>query len=359
MAKLQFATLTNFEEFLSLHNIQITEMISESIKTSLKSVSQSDDGYTVYFYTKTNPASVDEAAFSINLPIPVGKADKVKNAVAGNLAGLDVNGNLVDSGKKASDFETAGAAATVKSEVLGYVGSIPTSSTAANVIAFIQEIVTASEYDDAAIKALVNANTAAIGVLNGTENGSVNKTVADAIAKIVANAPESFDTLKEISDWITTHASDAAGMNSQISTNKTDISNLKKLIGSLPEGTASTTIVEYIAEYVSSALADSDLSQYAKAVDLVAAVGRIKTLEDGIAVTDANVATNASDIASLKTKMATAEGDIDALQADLTVEKPKIAANAAAITTLQGLVGDGYEPIPSASIKALFAKASE
>ena len=35
-----------------------------------------------------------------------GKADKVANAVNGNFAGLDTNGNLVDSGKKASDFLT-------------------------------------------------------------------------------------------------------------------------------------------------------------------------------------------------------------------------------------------------------------
>lgn len=36
-----------------------------------------------------------------------GKADKVSNAVAGNFAGLDANGNLTDSGSKASDFATA------------------------------------------------------------------------------------------------------------------------------------------------------------------------------------------------------------------------------------------------------------
>ena len=35
------------------------------------------------------------------------KADKVANATAGNFAGLDVNGNLIDSGKKASDFVAA------------------------------------------------------------------------------------------------------------------------------------------------------------------------------------------------------------------------------------------------------------
>lgn len=356
MAKLQFATLGNFEEFLSLHNIEIASSISEAVKTSLKTVSQSDDGYTIYFYTKDAPVTIDDAVFSITLPVPVGKADKVKNAVAGNLAGLDANGNLVDSGKKASDFENAGAADKAKTEILGYVGSIPTTSKAATVIAFIQELAKASEYDDTAIKALINANTSAIGVLNGTGVGSVTKIVTDAIAEIVADAPDSFNTLKEISDWITTHASDAAGMNSQITTNKTDINNLKTLIGNLPEGAASTTIVSYIAEYVSSALADSELSQYAKAADLVAAVGRIKTLEDGASVTNATVETNKTDISALKTRVGAAESDIDAVEADLAAEKPKIAANQSAISTLKGLVGDGYEAIPSASIRALFGK---
>ena len=36
-----------------------------------------------------------------------GKADKVSGATSGNFAGLDSNGNLTDSGKKAADFATA------------------------------------------------------------------------------------------------------------------------------------------------------------------------------------------------------------------------------------------------------------
>lgn len=43
-----------------------------------------------------------------------GKADKVTGATSGNFAGLDANGNLVDSGKKASDFASASAVQSVK-----------------------------------------------------------------------------------------------------------------------------------------------------------------------------------------------------------------------------------------------------
>ena len=84
------------------------------------------------------------------------------------------------------------------------------------------------------VEAKVNANettiqshTTALATLNGEGEGSVKKTVTDEIAKVVADAPESLDTLKEISDWISSHESDASAMNSAIQTNKTDIATLK------------------------------------------------------------------------------------------------------------------------------------
>ena len=55
----------------------------------------------------------------------------------------------------------------------------------------------------------------------------ITTEVTAKIAEIVANAPEDLDTLKEISDWIKTHANDASAMNTQINTNKSDISALK------------------------------------------------------------------------------------------------------------------------------------
>lgn len=83
-------------------------------------------------------------------------------------------------------------------------------------------------YDDAALSQRVTDTEEAIDTLNGTGAGSVSKTVADAIAKVVADAPEDFDTLKEISDWISNHADDAAAMNSAIQQNTGDIASLQK-----------------------------------------------------------------------------------------------------------------------------------
>ena len=55
----------------------------------------------------------------------------------------------------------------------------------------------------------------------------VNSTVTTEITKVVADAPEEFDTLKEMSDWIAGHKDSAAAMNSAISDNKTAITVLQ------------------------------------------------------------------------------------------------------------------------------------
>lgn len=70
----------------------------------------------------------------------------------------------------------------------------------------------------------IKTNADAIAVLNGSS--STEGSVAYQIAQIVAGADESFDTLKEIADWISSHSSDATAMNSAISANTTAISIL-------------------------------------------------------------------------------------------------------------------------------------
>lgn len=77
------------------------------------------------------------------------------------------------------------------------------------------------------LKQSIDKNTSAIATLNGTGTGSVTKAVSDGIAKVVASAPSSFDTLKEISDWIDTHEDSASSMNSKIQANTTDIANIR------------------------------------------------------------------------------------------------------------------------------------
>lgn len=67
----------------------------------------------------------------------------------------------------------------------------------------------------------VSNNTARLDVLEGEGEGSVKKAVAGAIAQVVANAPEDFDTLKEVADYIVSDKTKAAEI-------ETSISNLNK-----------------------------------------------------------------------------------------------------------------------------------
>lgn len=63
-----------------------------------------------------------------------GKADKVSGATADNFAGLDANGNLKDSGKKASDFATAAQGAKADTAYQKPSSGIPSTDLASGVI---------------------------------------------------------------------------------------------------------------------------------------------------------------------------------------------------------------------------------
>lgn len=68
-------------------------------------------------------------------------------------------------------------------------------------------------------KVAVAALQSLIDILNSDSNvdGSVRKTVADAIARVVAGAPEDLDTLKEIADYIASDKTGAAQLAAAIS----------------------------------------------------------------------------------------------------------------------------------------------
>lgn len=118
---------------------------------------------------------------------------------------------IADAKKAGTDAQTAVNALSDK------VGTVTDGKT---VVEMIAEAQSAATYDDTAIKADIKANTDAITVLNGESSvaGSVKNTVATEIAKVVADAPESFDTLKEIADWIANDTTGAAKMANDIAT---------------------------------------------------------------------------------------------------------------------------------------------
>ena len=91
----------------------------------------------------------------------------------------------------------------------------------------------------------------AIDTLNGTGEGSVRDTVADAVATIVANAPEDFDTLKEVADWIANDETGTLNLIERVGETEKEIENLKELENIPVPATASvgqTIVVKSVDE---------------------------------------------------------------------------------------------------------------
>lgn len=244
----------------------------------------------------------------------------------------------------------------------GKVGTVPENKT---VVQMIDEAKAAATYDDTEVRGLISDNKTAIEAhktaidakvttLIGEDSDKSVRTIAsEETAKIVAGADASFDTLKEIADWISTHKTDAAAMNSAIIT----LEGIVDGIGG--EGEKATVVA-----YVTDAIAALKIGDYAKAADLAALAARVEALKTTVGKTaeGGNPATGLiKDIADNKTAIAnekaraegaesTLSGRIDTLEAidhsvyalktDVASDKAtlegKINANTSAIGTLNG-----------------------
>lgn len=221
--------------------------------------------------------------------VAIAAAKKAGDDAQADVDALEAKVGTVANGKTVVELiGTAQAAAdAAQYDVNTLSNKVGTVTEGKTVVQMIADAQAAATYDDTQIKANIKANADAIGILNGTGAGSVSKQVADAVASIVADAPEAYDTLKEISDWISSHASDASDMNSQINTNKTNIADLTALVGTLPETATSSTVVDYIDEAIDAL----KIGDYAKATELASAVTRISTAEGKITTLEGQVAT--------------------------------------------------------------------
>ena len=145
-------------------------------------------------------------------------------------------------------------------------------------------------------KAAVAALQSLIDILNSDSNvdGSVRKTVAEAIARVVAGAPEDLDTLKEIADYIASDKTGAAQMAAAISQLKTLTEEHTSDIAGNAAGVAANA---------------SDITELKKYND--GAEARIKSLEDSKAATeyvDVKNLTVAEAIVSLAARLDALEG---------------------------------------------------
>ena len=301
------------------YTIELPETDLSEINAAIAAINDESTGIlaTAKGYTDTKVSELADGQVKSNKEAieVLNGADTVEGSVAKSIKDLKTTLDADIATAKASGDNAQADIDALEAKV----GTVPEDKTVVQMIAD-------SMYDDTAVKASIKANTDAITVLNGSGEGSVSKQVSDAVAAIVADAPEAYDTLKEISDWISNHADDAAAMNSQINTNKTDIASLKALVGTLPEGSASTTVVEYIAEAIG-----------ASSTDLTSAIATAKQEAIDTAAADATSKANTAET--------NAKGYADGLNTAMDTR----------VASLETKVGEGFEPISESFIRGLFA----
>lgn len=157
-------------------------------------------------------------------------------------------------------------AQTAVDALAGKVGTVAEGKT---VVEMIQDAQAAATYDDKDIKSRMTTAEGKITTLVGEDaSKSARAIAAEEVAKIVDGADSSYDTLKEIADWISGHKTDAAAMNSAI----VALEGIVDGIGG--EGEKATVVA-----YVTDAIAALKIGDYAKAADLTKLAGRVSTVE--------------------------------------------------------------------------------
>lgn len=249
----------------------------EAAQTAAASAQEAGSSETTYYYGQ-QIAVVESGKATLYVIQP----DKTLKEVGGNIL-IDENAFVKGNDGKLSLLgfaDAVGGAQLVKTED-GKVSWIKPDTTTVEGLSTAIESLKATVGDDkSGLVKQVADNKAAIDTLNGAS--TVEGSVAYQIAQVVAGADESFDTLKEIADWITTHKTDAATMNSQINTNKDDIAGLKTKVGETS-----------VADQIAAALKDGESDKYALADELSTANGKITALQGLVGETA--VATQISD----------------------------------------------------------------
>ena len=207
---------------------------------------------------------------------------EVTGGQANVLEGVKVNGAALTIADKLVDILIA----TGKSDGTISVNNVEVSVSGLAALAFKAKV---SESDlETALKTVIDNKAeaadvttlqTAIDTLNGTGDGSVSKSVDAAINEFATRISDNgqIDTFKELVDYVGKHGPEAATMAGNIAANATEIANVKKLIGELPEGATSATVIDYIAE----AIAAIGIGDYAKVTEMTAALNKKVDKTDG------------------------------------------------------------------------------
>lgn len=165
------------------------------------------------------------------------KADKVTGAVAGNLAALDEDGNLTDSGSSPASFATA-AQGALAATALQSVKIAGTTLSGDNAEITVEQLITAltGTYD-------------AAGAASAAEAAA--KQYADTkIAALIGSAPETLDTFQELAEALENNPDVVDSLNAAIA-GKVDKVEGSRLMTN-EEGTKLSGVAEKATKVASS-----------------------------------------------------------------------------------------------------------
>lgn len=196
------------------------------------------------------------------------------------------------------------------------------------------------------------------------KSADVTKEITNKVAEIVADAPEDFNTLKEMSDWISNHENDASAMNSAISDNKNAITALQT--GKADKSEIPTTVAEL-----------TDSTDYAKKTDIPTSLpangGNSDTVNNHTVETDvptdavftdtvyddsslsSKITQNTNDISELKTADNVLSSRIDAFASltegsttgDAELQDIRVKANGTTATSAGNAVREQFNELKS------------
>lgn len=199
--------------------------------------------------------------------------------VSADIANLNkkINSLVTDIGKASTETESAsGLYALIEAAKKQADKGVADAKTADDIAVAAQADIDALEAivginDTAGLRKRIKANEDAIGVLNGTGEGSVDKAVKDAIDDFASKVTDdgTINTFKELVDWVAKHPEVAQGLTTEINT-------LKAILAGFGTAEGETATVK---KYVDDAVAALKIGDYAKAADLAALAGRVSTLE--------------------------------------------------------------------------------
>ena len=217
------------------------------------------------------------------------------------------------------------------------VGEAPATG---SVVTYVNKKIEDVNKDASALANRVTANESAITLLNGSANtvGSVANTVSTEIAKVVANGPAEFDTLKEIADWIANDKTGAAKMQSDIATLKgeeTVEGSVKKALKDAKDYTDAETT-----------RAEGEEGKLAKRLTVIEGTGEgsvRKALEDAKSYTDGKIGTIPTQEGQTSTTV------VAYVEAKVAAEQKRASDAESALDTrldaIESSIGDTSRPI--------------